>query len=245
MPTPVFGSITENTSSADRSGTTVNTTHDVGSGSDRTVVCVTMARTPTDGSDPNTTAVTYNSVALTERASVSFNAGSNDWFRIEEWTLDNPASGSNTGAVTYDSTELNADAIFWYHYTGANNGVGQNGSSTGSGTGLTTTFTTDESTSIITGGGVVFGNEGNPFSPGGGETERADGNTGGDEQSDLSFTIMDSAATGGSDTFSTTASANEEWAILAVEILEAAAVAAGGVYPSPRRYPQRNPLLRL
>jgi hypothetical protein len=241
---PVFGSLTVNASAANRGNSTVNTTHDVGAGANRTVVCVTLQFSDNREGDPDVTSVTYNGVALTVRATAAINTGSSEWLHAEIWTLDNPASGSNTGAVTYDSINLNCDAIFWSrntgavtydsinlncdaifwsHYTGANNGVGTNvGASTGISNNPSTTFTTDASDSMIVAGACVFGGDSDPFTPGSGVTERADGATGTSITDDIGYTGLEKPATGGSDTIDTTASAADDWAIVAVEILAAA-----------------------
>jgi hypothetical protein len=240
---PVFGSLTENPSSADRSSSTVNTTHDVGAGADRTVVCVTIQMSNRSG-DPDVTSVTYNAVALTVRATATIDAGASKHIHVEIWTLDNPNSGSNTGAVTYDAITLQADAIFWFHYTGANNGVGTNvGASTGVSNNPSTTFTTDTATGMIVGGAGILGGDTDPFTPGSGVTERADGATGTDTSTDFGYTIIEKPSTGGSDTIDTTASASDDWAIPAIELL--AAAAAAGSVGIPKKHPSRNVLLRM
>ena len=101
--------------------------YDVGSGADRTlIVNVGMYDA---SAEPTITALTYNGVSLTLRKRVSYNYAGTRYIVTEQWTLDNPASGSNTLSTTID-IEADVVDLHVYHFTGANNGVGTNTAST-------------------------------------------------------------------------------------------------------------------
>jgi len=195
-------------------------------GTDRTLAVIVRSFAT---SSITVSGVTYNGVSLTSRRAVEYNYTANRYLNIAILTLDNPASGANTVAVTLSGSP-STYSIAAISYTGANNGVGANtGGATGNSSGPSTTFTTGASDSLIVGGVVQLTVNGTPFTPGSGVTERTDGSSGSGFTAH-SFTDGDKAATGGSDTFNVTASTSNRWAIAAVEILAAAAVVTRRIF---------------
>jgi len=213
-----FESITINTDSSGRSSASFSHTNTSGD----TLAIITHNQ-ENFGSLVTCTAASYNSVALTERVAGTREVGPLD-FAAKIWTLDGPATGANTVSVTYDGTGVN-DAIMVLSFTGANNGVGSTtGTANGDSANPSVTFGTDNSTGLIISGAMLLGNDGIPWTPGTGVTERADNATGGSNVTDHAFTAGDKAATGGSDTIDFTGSTSDDWLITAIE-LNAAAVA--------------------
>lgn len=218
MPVPVFDNATTSTGSTSFSHTT--------SGSDRTLVVVVASFAT---SSITVSGATYNGVSLTQRRAVENNYTANRYLNIAILTLDNPAVGANTVAVTFSGSP-STYSIRAISYTGANNGVGANtGGDTGNSSGPSATFTTGASDSLIVGGAIILTVNGTPFTPGSGVTERTDGSSG-SGFTGHSFTDGDKTATGGSDTINFTASTSNRWAIAAVEILAAAAVATRRIF---------------
>lgn len=198
-------------------------------GSDPTIVAVFLGlgtSTSTITASP-----TYNGVSLTQRDSVAYSYGFNRWIFGEIWTLDNPATGSNTFSFSWSATPT-AGVVILMSFSGANNGIGTNTFNSDSSGGTTDTptdtQTTDASDSMIVGGAIIKGGDSDPFSPGTGVTETADGATGTNPNADIGYTAGYMTATGGSDTFEFTGSVSDEWVILGVEVL-----ATGGGGPSP------------
>ncbi len=175
------------------------------------------------------TAITYNGVAMTLRQQNNFNYTANRYLHTLVYTLDNPATGSNTFSVTFNGSAV-ANAIVLSSYTGANNGIGATNSATGNSSGPSVTLTTNNATGLIVGGVQVLGGDTDPFTPGSGVTEHSDGATGTDVNTDVGFTTGDKPATGGSDTFNFTASVSDRWSIVAVELNAAAAVSSRRIF---------------
>lgn len=209
----------------DATSTHTNTANSTGesfshtcTGSDLTLVATLFVFSTVSNS---ASAITYNGVSMTLRAENNYNYTANRYLHTLVYTLDNPATGSNTFSVTY-STACVANAIVLSSYTGANNGIGATNSATGTSSSPSVTLTTNNATGLIVGGVQVLGGDSDPFTPGSGVTERSDGATDTNTNTDVGFTTGDKAATGGSDTFNFTASVSDQWSIVAVEINEAA-----------------------
>jgi hypothetical protein len=182
-------------------------------GSDLSLVLVIGWLDTSRSSGPTVSSVTYNGVALTFRARAQqLFAGNAQALTCEVWTLDNPATGSNTVAITISETggagrEIYAAAL---SYTGANNGVGSTvGTATGSSTTPSVTFTTEAAGSWIV-GGTPHTSEDKNATPGTDVNERTDYTTG--------VWAADKAATGGSDTFNCSYSIGDRWSLAAVEL---------------------------
>jgi len=105
--------------------------YDVGSGTDRTLY-IGIHVYDESFTDPITVSTcTYNGVSLTERKVTEHQfAGGGRTVKTFQYTLDNPASGSNTWVVTL-SEGGDLFLVTLGNYTGANNGVGANTASTG------------------------------------------------------------------------------------------------------------------
>jgi len=219
-----FDAVTVDASSAGRTGPSFAHTC---TGTDLTIVVIPMIL-ENFGAVRVSTAVSYNGVALTEQVAFSLDGAQAD-LGGKIWTLDSPATGSNTVAVTYDDAGV-ADAVIVMSFTGANNGVGDaTGSANGTSDNPSATFTTDASTGLIVSGAFIRGGDAGPFTPGTGVTERADGVTGGSATGDIAYTGGHKAATGGSDTIDFTGGASDNWIIGAVELNEAGGGPAPGI----------------
>lgn len=218
---------TLNVNSANSTGETFSHTC---TGSDLTLVVFVMifgVASNSSSSNP-----TYNSVSMTSAATpVEYEYQLNRVFNLEVYYLDNPSTGANNVVTAYTGTAT-ANAVWAASYTGANNGVGTNsGSATGNSDNPSVTFTTDNSTGLILSSFMAVGADFDPFTPDGSETERQDADTGGGSSTtDFSVHCMELAATGGSDTLSSTGSVSDHWLTLAIEIN---AAAAGGVTVKP------------
>ncbi len=186
---------------------------------------------------PIVSTITYNTVSLTKQAT---SANTDGLSNLEStiWTLDNPATGSNTVVATFIDDEAESSSIICLSYSGANNGVGSNfiTASTGDGTSISDSFTTENSDSLIIAGGMIYGGDTDPFSIGGDlDSERADGATGTHTSRDSGYFAADGAANAASDTATFTASTGDKWTLVAIELLAAAGgteytqSAAGGV----------------
>lgn len=221
-----FDAATVNTSSSARNSASFAHTC---SGSDRGLVVILSFERYNQ--DPDCDSITYNGVSLTRRVNVDFNLGG-VYFRHQIWTLENPASGSNTVVVTYDGN-VNPDAICVLSYTGVRQAgmTGATQSATGNGNNPTLSITTLYSNSLVVGGCAVQGGDSDPFSPGAGQTERTDGDTG--TSADLDFGYSDSdepASSPGAVTHDYTASVSDYWIIAAIEVREEA-VSSSSSYP--------------
>ncbi|MCA9962470.1 MAG: hypothetical protein KC443_25725, partial [Anaerolineales bacterium] len=173
-----------------------------------------------DGSaDITVTDITYNSVSLTQRRARVETFGGRYW-RVEIWTLDSPATGSNTVAVTLSGTP-SGYAVGAISYTGANNGVGTTGDNSSNDNNPSTTHTSTTSNGLNIMAAVMRGGDSDPFAPDGSETERYDGATGTNTNTDIGMTLIELASTGGSDTLSTTASVSDLWVSVMIELLAA------------------------
>lgn len=184
-------------------------------------------------SNGSSSAPTYNGVSMTSAATpVEYNYQLNRYFNLEVYTLDDPATGSNNIVTAYSGTAT-ANAIWAYSETSASNGVGSSsGSSTGNTNNPAATFTTDAATGKILALFMCLGADFDPFTPDGSETERQDTDTGGGSTTtDFAVHCMELAATGGSDTVSSTGSTSDHWLTLAIE-LNAAAAASGRIMSS-------------
>lgn len=210
------------------SGTTITSdsfTAAGGSGSNRTLVFIIGWKDEsTSLNNPSVSSVTYNSVALTFRARARQQYVANTRsVTCEVWTLDNPATGSNTLAYTLseESTGSYVDACALI-YSGANNGVGTNvGSATGASTTPSVAVTSTASDSYVVGG--VIQDAQTTFTPGTDDTERADfPNTSGR----MSMWVAETPGTSGSVTISATSGSSTRWSMVGVEIL-----ASGGASP--------------
>ena len=226
---PTHDATTVDPSSATRTSASFSHTC---TGSDLSLTVITAAFGTLE---PTVASATYNSVALTQRVTVTNNWSAGRYAVSTLWTLDGPATGSNTVAVTYDNGPV-ADAVIATSYTDANNGIGTNtASTTGNGSNPSMTFTTDASDGLIVAGGGVSGGDTDPFTPGTGTTERSDGDTGTSTFFDIGYTSGDESATGGSDTIDFTASVADEYAFVAIELNAAAGGAAASLPPRRRR----------
>ena len=127
MAEPTFVSLTVMDGGTDG---THSVSYDSGSETDPTL-CVDIGIFDQSFTDPITVdTCTYNGVSLTQRKRAEHQyAGGGRTVITEQWTLDNPATGSNTLVVTLseggDSLFINA-----FVYSGANNSVGANTAST-------------------------------------------------------------------------------------------------------------------
>lgn len=196
-------------------------------GSDLTLVAFFMMFSTASNSISGTP--TYNSVNMTAATSlVEYNYQLNRYFNLIGYYLNAPATGSNTLAVSYSGATA-ANAVWVASYTGANNGIGSNtGSGTGNDNNPGLTFTTDNATGLSVAAFVMLGADSDPFTPDGSETERQDTDTGGGSTTtDFGIHCLELAATGGSDTLSSTATVSDHWLTLGFEIN--AAGGGGGV----------------
>lgn len=186
-------------------------------GSDLVLVVICLFRHQT--LNPSVSTVTYNGVAATQRQRISYNYTGTRYLTAEVWTLDDPATGSNTVAVTYAQTQA-ADAVLVISLTGANTYVNGNKAS-GNSNNPSTSVGGPVSNSWLVGGAAVLNAGNTPFTPGSGSVERAD------EDNGTAFGLWGATEPTGADpsVFDVTASGTNHWVIAVVEISEVAAVA--------------------
>ena len=218
MATPVFDAVTTNTSTAGRSSASFAHTC---TGSNLCLLVFVAYRL--NLAEPSISAITYNGVALTLVTSRLVVIGAAR-FKYETYRLIAPATGSNTLAVTYDSS-VDPDAITAISYTGVNQTtpVGASIDATGESATPTVALTTANANSLIVAGAAGQGGDTYPFAPGSGTTERWDAQT-------STSTALDIGVTGGEEnaptaqayTLDFTMSVSDYWIIAAVEVREAA-----------------------
>lgn len=203
-------------------GSTISTStsfsHDSGSGSDRLlIVRVCGHRTAAWTVD----AVTYNGVSLTKftDGSIGYNYGDSQWIRVEYWYLVNPASGSNTVAITVSDAPGRPGYIATT-YTGAD-GIGTAYATTsGNPSSVSMNIATSASTSLID--GCWQGQEQRGVTLGGGLTLLA--RVGSEGSSTFSTWAGYESASGGTDTWGTlTLASSVRSAAAVIEIKEKAA----------------------
>ncbi len=211
--------------SADRSNTVVDNTVDVGTGSDRTIICI-VAQITTSSTEGVVDGVTYNSVSLTDRGNTNIAMGSRNG-RISIWTLDNPSSGSNTLSVDYGTVAQAADWIAWVVVTGANNGFGGTSATNGTSDNSDSSITSTATDSLIIIGAAWQGGDLDPHSPNNSEVERQDTATGTNSNDDITAWVAELTGTNGSQTIGATSGGSDDWVQVAVEIM-----AAGGAPPA-------------
>ena len=219
MTLPVFDLATNNISSGNRASASFAHTC---TGSD--LVLLVFVASLQNGSYPNVSGITYNGVALTKQVKIQDATSRNREFEI--WSLIGPATGSNTVAVTWTSSAI-ADWVGAISFTGVS-AIGANGSNSGNSSAHTSSVTTTAADSLVVGGGAARGADTDPFSPGTGVTERADGDTGGGENfNDMGYWAGERpATTTGTYPVAATAAASDYWLATVVELK---AVAAAGL----------------
>ena len=203
--------------------------HDSGAGSDRGLfVCVKIR----DNANAGASAVTYNSVGLAKALDQDNQFSGGNWANLEWWYLANPASGSNTLAVTYDNT-LTADEITAITLNGVDQAdpIGASGGATGNGTAQGVTFSTEEDNSWALVGIAARRNSASGYAPGTDTVELADGETGTAANADIGyFDGYEGVAAAGSVTAGATYATSTDWTAGAIEVKEAGGVARRLLY---------------
>ncbi len=227
------------------SSATASFSHDSGTGSNRLLML--WATTLVDNTGSGITAVTYNSVSLTNVTGASLEVAFGGRFgETQLWYLIAPATGSNTVAITYSvggdvqSACFAATALEGAHQTVPVSATVVN---TNSGSSDTTSFTetTGSANSWLVMCGNWQGGDTDPFAPGSGDTELADQASGANTFLDHGHTVLyQSTTTAGSYTVATTATASDNFVAGAAEIIEATAATVvkdmigGGIIAFPR-----------
>jgi hypothetical protein len=187
------------------------------------------------------TALTVDGVNATFRVRASLQYAGNREITTEIWTLDeNDGLTSGTGktvAITMSEEVGSRISSVCAIYTGANNGVGPNtGNATGTSTTPSVSLTSTASDSLVAGGFSHWLDDGT-FTPGTGDTERAD-------FVDAGFPFYrawfgDTPGTEASVTLSASSDESDsaQWAFAAIEVLANAGV---GVNASQSAYRWRN-----
>ena len=194
-------------------------------GSDLTLVVCIMWRDDTTSGAPTVSTCTYNGVGMTSQGRTSYNFVGDNYLTAEIFTLDDPATGSNTISATLSESNDSNDNLHGsaVSYTGSQGIGATTGSSSGNSTTADVTFTTEESTSKIVACSVAESGGAQPITEGSGVSQLYEDN-GGAQQGSAWMGEMD--ATGGSDTVGITQNAVRDFATFAIEVKEA--VAAGG-----------------
>lgn len=213
---PTFDRIT-NYAAASAPITSDSFSADGGSGSGRSLVLIIGWKDEgTTVNNPSVSSVTYGGVALTFRARARQQyAGNGRSVTCEVWTLDNPASGSNTLAYTLSEESTHKPLASAAIYTAAGNGVGANvGSATGASNAPAVTFTSLNSDSMVVGG--LFQDAQTTYTAGTDDTERADHpNTSGLP----SMWVGDTPGISASVTLSASSGSTARWSMVAAELL--------------------------
>jgi len=193
--------------------------HNSGSGSERGLFVCCKLR---DDANAGASAVTYNGVGLTKALNVEQEYSAGQWINVEWWYLANPASGSNTVAVTYSHT-LTADEVTAVTLNGVEQSdpIGASNSATGNSSGPAVSVTTEQANAWILAGIGKRRAGGGSFTPGTGTTEVADGETGTAGNADISyFDGYETTTTAGAHTVDATHSVTSEWTMAAIEVKE-------------------------
>lgn len=194
--------------------------HDGGSGGERGLFVCCKLR---DDANAGVSGITFNGVALAKALDVEHEYTSGVWANVEWWYVVNPASGSNTLAVTYDQT-LVADEITAVTLSGVDQGdpIGASSGTTGTGTGQSHSLVTEGDNSWVLGGIAKRRAGGGSFSPGTDVVELADGETGTAGTQDLSYWDgYKAAGAAGSVTVEATHSVSSQWTMGLIEVKEA------------------------
>ncbi len=181
-----------------------------------------------------TATVTYNGVGMTLQETAENNFSVNRYIVVHAYTLVNPASGSNTVAITYGGTYATTGASA-VSYTGVDQSspVGATTNTTATGN-PTITLATNTANSLVVGASSNRGGDVAPFTPGTGVTERFDWATGANVNIDLSQFGGDRSTTStGNYTINATGTGSDPHSMVALEIKE---VAASGITISGNVY---------
>lgn len=192
----------------------VLTDFDAGSASDRILVVAVAFYNSTFSS------ISYGGNALTL---IDSQVDPDGWTNVKLFYLLNPPSGSNSWAYS-SSNSGNRAAIFAVVLEGADtSSIGVNGKNSGNSASPGVSLTPGAATSIFV-AGVSSGSSGTAITARGGSTVQGENNDNGNERGGI--VTLPASSTSAHDVGAT--SANDFWAIVGVEIKEAAAAPAGG-----------------
>lgn len=231
-PYPIFtGTVTNDPSSSGRSSTSFS--HTTPADEDRLLVVIIGYDGGFSGYNPSS--VTYNSVALT--MAVRKEAGG--YHDTDIWYLKEPATGSNTVAVTWTgAVNPSCVSVISYKNVDQTTPVDATGSNSGLSNSPSTNITTNNADSLVVGGLFIEGGDTEPFTEGTNITERYDGVTGTSSFSDSGYWGGEKEkATAGATTLDCTASASDDWAICAIEVCGAV---AGGTLDIITNFPDKD-----
>lgn len=165
-----------------------------------------------------------------DTARVDHEVAAGVYWHHEIWVLVSaPASGACTIRVTYGGTIVGGDGATLHEYTGVDStGDVATNFSLGSTTPSCTATTTRDDSTVI-GGVSMRGSDTAPFTPGTDDTEREDVTSGVSTTNDIARYDADESAAAATTavTIGATASADDDWDAVCVE-LKSAAVSTGG-----------------
>lgn len=216
-----FDAFTTDASTANRGQSLFS--HTVAEGSNRLIIVSVGMNTNAATSEPSD--VEVNGVAATEINNITQGCCWASWL----FYYISPPTGSVTIAVNYTAV-TQADIVAAMSFVGVHQAtpIGTNITANGIGSVLTAVLSTGSPDSWIVGAGQIQGADGDPFTPGSGETEIFDLDTGGGSASaDIAATgVYAITTTSGAHTVSSTASVSDDFTWNLAEIRDAGAVPA-------------------